>query len=226
MGGYTSIMSQTKTRIVKFEGIIGAGKSTAIKYLAAEMRQRGYTVYVVDESVEGWVEDGILQKFYEDPKRYSYHFQTKCFLDKVNKFMKAYEEYYGKVDFIFTERSMVSDYIFASLLHADKMMDEMEFKHYQEWYNFWKKLVPKPFQDGTTVYLKLRPLTAMKRIQMRNRDGEDHIKIEYETRLNDMHDGYFDVKANVVWDSAQDIHKQLTVTKLANVIDQESRLNN
>jgi len=203
------------TKIISFEGIIGAGKSTTIEYCTNELVKKGFTVYTVKENVDEWVKDGILQKFYDDPKRYAYHFQTKAFIDKVQSIKNAYDNYFGNVDFIITERSLVSDYIFAKLLYNDKYMDDMEFKHYEDWYEFWKYLLPN--YEYITVYLKLNTNIALDRIKKRGRDGENHITCEYETKLMNMHDEYFD-NAKIVWDSTKNIHEKNNVDELVNLL--------
>lgn len=203
------------TKIISFEGIIGAGKSTTIEYCTNELVKKGFTVYTVKENVDEWVKDGILQKFYDDPKRYAYHFQTKAFIDKVQSIKNAYDNYFGNVDFIITERSLVSDYIFAKLLHNDKYMDDMEFKHYEDWYEFWKYLLPN--YEYITVYLKLNTNIALDRIKKRGRDGENHITCEYETKLMNMHDEYFN-NAKIVWDSTKNIHEKHNVDELVNLL--------
>lgn len=196
------------TKIVCFEGIIGAGKSTTIEYCLKELLNKGYSVHIIKENVDEWVEDGILQKFYENPKRYAYHFQTKAFIDKVKNFKQAFDMYFGKVNFIIAERSLISDYIFATLLYMDEMMDDMEFKHYKDWYNFLKHNIPSEYNNAITIYLKLNVNIALERIKRRNRDGEDKISYEYEKNLAMLHDKYFD-SAKIVWDSSKNIHDNI-----------------
>lgn len=209
-----------QTNIIKVEGIIGAGKTTTIKYIAGELIARGYSVYIINECVDEWLEDGLLQKFYNDPKRYAYHFQTKAFVDKVKKFRRAFNKYYGKVDFIITERSLLSDYIFAELLHNDGMIDDMEFKHYNDWYRMWYSIVPEEFQYGLTVYLRVEPSIALQRVEERSRSGENNIKYEYERDLHTLHDDYFNIKNkyNLVWNSSKNIHIAGNVVKITDKI--------
>lgn len=205
------------THIIVFEGIIGTGKSTTLKMVTEELQTHGYSVYVVDECVDSWVEDGLLQKFYADPVRYSYHFQTKAFIDKVKMFVNA-TQYIGKVDFIFTERGVVSDYIFASLLHENKSMDDMEFKHYNEWYNFIKRMVPDEFAECKTLYLRNDPHTAMGRVRQRDRSGESGISDEYQTQLYDLHEKYFNNDKTCIWDSSKNIFEKENLNELVKAL--------
>lgn len=195
------------TRIISFEGIIGAGKSTTIELTKKYLCDKGYSVYIVKENVDNWVNDGILQAFYDDPKRYSYHFQTKVFSDKVRKYIKVYKKYYNKVDYILTERSLLSDNIFARLLHKLGNMSDMEIKHYNEWYQLWTTMVPEVFINSKIVYLKLTPEVAIQRIKLRNRESEDKITYEYQEQLMNFHDLEFSNKKDVIiWDASLNIH--------------------
>lgn len=205
------------TKIISFEGIIGAGKSTTIKYISEYLLKLGYSVYVINENIDEWVSDGILQKFYENPKRYSYHFQTKVFMDKVKTFCDAYNKYWNKVDFIITERSLVSDFIFASILHNDGMMDDMEFKHYNQWYNMWKTMIPNEFLNCFTIYIKVDCTTAMQRVTERSRSGENNISEEYQSKLINLHDKYFN-SSIIVWNGTKNIHDEYNVTELIKLI--------
>jgi len=214
-----STNNSKNTQIIVFEGIIGAGKSTTIDYVSNYLRNiLGYSVYVVKENVDEWVKDGILELFYGDSKRYSYHFQTKVFMDKVMGFRKVYEEYYNKVDFIICERSLISDYIFASILKSEGNMTDMEFKHYNQWYNMWKEFVPKQFQNYKNVYLKIDVNTAMQRIKQRNRDGETSITYNYQSHLEELHNQYFDNNNNIIWDSSRDISDVSNIDELCHQI--------
>lgn len=207
-----------KTQIISFEGIIGAGKTTTIEHISKNLEKKGYSVYIIKENVDEWVEDGLLQRFYEDPKRNAYLFQTKAYIDKIKKFNEIFNWKYGTVDFIITERNIISDYIFASLTYKMGLMDELEFKYYKQWYSLWETNLPEPFKKCTLVYLKLDPNTAMQRIKQRGRDGESKITLEYETNLYELHEEYFNKNNNIIWDSEKNIHKQKHIDKLTKII--------
>ncbi len=206
------------TKFADLEGIIGAGKTTTINAVKDELMSRGFKVHIIKENVDEWVADGILQKFYEDPCRYAYHFQTKVFSDKVRTYIEEFEQYYGKVDYILTERSLRSDYIFASLLHTQGNMTEMEFKHYNQWYNMWSKMIPEEFSESLTVYIQITPELANERISQRNRDGESGITLEYQRGLHELHEKMFSNENNLLWDGSKDIYNKEIVEKLTDNI--------
>jgi len=166
------------------DGIISAGKSTLIKKI-----QEKIECSIIKEPVDKWEKDGILKRFYEDQKRWGYHFQTKVFIDRVNECIK---EYKNNGDIYICERSVATDQIFMKLLYEDGMIDDMEYKHYLEWKDLWIKLIPFNF-DGF-IYLRPSLEECMKRLNKRNRDGESNISIEYQRRLLSLHDEFFNEK--------------------------------
>jgi len=77
-------------RVLSLEGNIGAGKSTLIRLLKARGLQ------AVEEPVARWqsVNDGeggpnLLDKFYRDPTRWAFTFQTYAFLTRTQAAVSA-----------------------------------------------------------------------------------------------------------------------------------------
>lgn len=179
---------------IAVEGIISAGKSTLLKKcLIPILIERGWKVTLVDEPVEKWCEDELLKLFYEDPKRYAYHFQTKAFHDRVKECQKQYETHKSDTDVFLLERSVFSDTIFMNTLHHQGMVSDMELRHYNEWWSLWEKVVP--IKPDLFIYLKPNLEVCMERLKERSRDGEEGVDVEYQSLLQSFHDKFFDVDA-------------------------------
>ena len=158
--------------IFSVEGNIGAGKSTFLEKLKNEFPD----AYFVPEPVDEWStivdENGktILERYYEDPKRYAFSFQMMAFITRI-KLLKAAP----KDRLVITERSVFTDReIFAKMLHDSGKIEQIEYSIYLRWFD---ELVGSLKIDGI-IYLKTGHLTCFNRIKSRNRPGE-HIPPSY-----------------------------------------------
>lgn len=181
-------------KVVTIEGLIGAGKSELLKVLRDELSRRRIPTTVIDEPVESWKEPapdgtpGILERFYGDQKRWGYHFQTKAFLDRCTAIRDALAKpEVGEI--VLMERCPHTDKIFMELLHEDGQIDELEWKHYQQWWSFWTDVVP--VVPDVVLYLRPPVDCAMNRIKLRGRKGEEGIPREYQAHLEAKHDEYY-----------------------------------
>lgn len=82
-------------KVIVIDGIISAGKSTLIALIQSKLKDR-YEIIVIKEPVNKWTQSGILQKFYGDKKRWSYHFQTKVFHDRIMEAINQYDKFIEK----------------------------------------------------------------------------------------------------------------------------------
>ena len=179
----------TKPLVVAVDGIIGAGKTTCIETLRTGLIAKGWKVVVVKEPVDEWQKSGILERFYKDPKRWGYHFQTKAFHDRVMENKKMFQEYGKTADVFILERSPFTDTLFMELLHEEGSVDDLEMQHYKQWWNLWHSVMP--YLPDLFIYLKPDVDVCMKRLRMRNREGEEGVSLDYQRRLQEKHDKYF-----------------------------------
>ena len=164
-----------KTKIIFIEGLIGLGKTTLVEYL----KERGYIVEL--EPVKYLQDNGLLEAFYKDPKKYSYIMQNTMFLLKMNTINNITS------DIVFIERSPFCDKeCFASLLHDDGFIDEIEWSSYNLWFNTLIKQMEQI--DYKFIYLKADPKICKERIENRGRKGEESISLEYLEKLSKKHD--------------------------------------
>jgi len=184
-----------KPIVIVVEGVISSGKTSYICMLRKLLTSKGLRITVVKEPIDKWSEPGpdnspsIFTLFNEDRKRWSYHFQTKVFYDKVHENKEMFEKYGDRSDVFICERSCFKDNIYMDTLREGGYVTELEMQHYKEWCSMWSSLMP--YEPDLFIYLRPSLETCMKRIKERNRPGEEKIDIEYQRILQEKHDDFF-----------------------------------
>jgi deoxyadenosine/deoxycytidine kinase len=144
--------------LISLSGIIGVGKSTAIKALQKSdslqtdlnrLTLPGLVVGFVQEPSDEWREHGHLQKFYGDPKRYALSFQIIVFTSyvravqtKIDQLENAHPTASGFV--LIVERSMLDQLLFWDLqcdLGRNEGEDMLDYAYRAVW-NEWNQLIP------------------------------------------------------------------------------------
>lgn len=182
-----------KPIIVSVEAAIASGKSTLLAKLEEHF---GDAVHIIPEPVHLWQavggnpENNILQKFYMDPKRWSYSFQSYVFLSRVNAVEEAIEKLRkeGRLErtVIIVERSYNSDKeTFGQMLKESGDISQLEWEMYETWWNW---LVDKAPKFAGHVYLQTSVDTVMRRLAIRNRGEECGLPREYQERLIEKHE--------------------------------------
>ncbi len=195
--------------IFTIEGNIGAGKSTFLNQVKDKYSNNPRILFL-DEPVELWqsIRDkfgvSMLQKFYSDPKKYSFSFQMMAFVSRTAILRKALEE--NKNCIIVSERCAYTDkHIFASMLYADDMMEDVEFQIYNTWFDeFAIKQVNEVFMMST------RPEISHERVIKRSRTGEV-IALEYLRKCDEYHHTFMKTLAQLdinftIFDADNDIY--------------------
>lgn len=174
--------------IISLDGNIGAGKSTLLNRVREEIKG----IYYVDEPVGQWVQlingenKNLLELFYEDKRRWAYTFQNCAILTRLKNIQDAINHIPADEEFpiVLTERSVLTDkYVFAEMLRDSGDIDQLEWSLYDMWFNTFGKSQPV----GGIIYLSTSAETAKKRIQIRNRHGEEGINIDYLNALDAQH---------------------------------------
>jgi len=175
--------------IISLDGNIGAGKST----LLAEIRNRLHDVHIVDEPVGAWTAlknaegKNLLELFYQDKKRWAYTFQNCAILTRLKNIQDAVENLDNTMkgpQVIITERSVLTDkHVFAEMLRDGGDIDPLEWELYESWFNIFGKKYPV----RGIVYISTSASTSKERIQIRNRQGEDRIGMDYLDALDAQH---------------------------------------
>ena len=181
--------TSNKPKVIIIEGLIASGKSCLLEVLLEFLSQRGLRITVVREPVDKWKTSGLLERFYKDPKRWSYHFQTKAFHDRVVENIIMFEKFGNTSDVFILERSPFSDRLFMDVLYDDGFVDDLELKDYKEWWSLWNRVMP--YHPSVFIYLKPDLEVCMTRLKERNRNGEGGVSIEYQRKLQEKHDACF-----------------------------------
>lgn len=180
------------TVILSIEGNIGSGKSTIIDFLKNNYNDDN--IIFLPEPVDEWenIKDKenntILQKFYNDQKKYSFAFQMMAYISRLNLLRETIKQNPNKT--IISERSLFTDkYVFAKMLHDSDNMEDVEYQIYNNWFNSFLDLAP----FSKMIYLKTDPKISFNRISVRNRQGEDKIPYEYIENCHKYHNEMYDI---------------------------------
>lgn len=163
---------------ISIEGTIGAGKSTVMEKL------KGEDFFIAEEPVSKV--GPLLELYYTNPKTFAFIIQCRFFAERI----KTIRQSLSQSDFIVSERSPITDYLFWNVQlkqnHIDSIVHSVYHDMWTEWQNLLDNRSPTMF-----IYLKCSLDTSMTRIHTRNRAGEDQIKEEYQKTIIDEHDSMF-----------------------------------
>ena len=180
-------MSKKNPLILSFDGNIGSGKSTIVKYLQSNFENFYNTknnsnikICFLQEPVQSWekiidnkTDKNLLELFYEFPERYSFTFQINAYISRLSQFLKVLNE--NIYDIIITERSIFTDkYVFAKMLHDLDKINSVEFKIYNKWFDEFSFYLT----NLKIIYIKTNPETCLLRVTQRGRESEK-IKLDY-----------------------------------------------
>jgi len=155
-------------------GNIGAGKTTLTELLA---KHYNWTPRYEDVDTNPY-----LESFYEDMQRWSFNLQV-YFLN--SRFRQVLEIRNGDIDVI-QDRTIYEDAnIFAPNLHEMSLMTTRDFDNYQSLFELMTSLIEAP---DLLIYLRSTVPTLVRKIQERNRDYENSIRIDYLKSLNDRYE--------------------------------------
>lgn len=181
--------------IVSIDGNIGSGKTTGkaklqeyIMSLKKKKTAVDDSIIFVDEPTCEWEqikdENGvpILTNLYKDVKRFAFRFQMMAYITRLKKIRQALRT--PKVKLIVTERCLLTDaHVFAKMLYDAGKIEQDEYNIYTRWFDEFAKEV----EPSCIVYFKASTEVCMKRIQKRNRPGEN-ISFDYLEECNKYHD--------------------------------------
>ena len=155
---------------IAIAGNIGAGKSTL-----AEKIGKYYNWRVELESVE---ENPYLRDFYDDMNKWSFHLQVHFLnsrFEQTRRLSQLNEN-------IVQDRSIYEDaHIFAKNLRDSGLLAQREYDNYFALYSSMIEFIEAP---DLLVYLRADIPTLIKRIEMRSRDYESGIRLDYLKNLN------------------------------------------
>lgn len=161
---------------VAIAGNIGAGKTTLTEMLA-----RHFTWDVHYENTEN---NPYLADFYLDMKRWSFNLQVFFLSSRYQQILHIQQ---GNRTVI-QDRTIYEDaFIFAPNLADMGLMERRDFENYTTLFQAISSQLKAP---DLLIYLRASIPTLVEHIQMRGRDYEGSISIEYLKRLNERYENW------------------------------------
>lgn len=159
-----------KIRYIAIEGVIGVGKTSLAKKLAARINAKLI--------LENFEDNPFLEKFYEDPHHYAFQTQMYFLLSRYRQLQDA------KQPDMFHEYT-VADYIFEKdKIFAYLNLQDDELKLYENMVSLIERSIAVP---DLIIYLQSSHERILRNIAQRNRSFEQSIKDDY---LKDLNEGY------------------------------------
>jgi len=159
---------------IAIAGNIGAGKTSLTRLLAKHFKWEAHY-----EDVET---NPYLNSFYEDMQRWSFNLQIYFLNSRFRQVVEIRES--GKT--IIQDRTIYEDaYIFAPNLHEMGLMPSRDFENYQSLFELMSSFIKAP---DLLIYLKSSVPNLVNQIQMRGRDYENSIRIDYLKSLNERYE--------------------------------------
>lgn len=176
-------------KIVYFlEGAIGCGKSTVIDACPEAFA-------CVRENLDVWRTLNYPRLAYESPSEHAWNFQSLVLATQQHDLATALQT---DARVIVVERSVVSNAIFAELLHEDNFISDLQMGIYREQHKA-ASLAMKMLCHGCHVehiWLDVSPKECLQRLTERNtmrgdKDGESAVDHTYLQRLIEKHADVF-----------------------------------
>ena len=151
-------------------GNIGSGKTTL-----ATMLSKHYNWKAEFESVEN---NPYLADFYEDMHKWAFHLQVYFLNNRFNQIKNIQASEVTTIQ----DRTIYEDaYIFAANLYKSGFLNDRDYSSYLSLFHSMIHHVEAP---DLVIYLKADIPKLVKQIQMRGRDYEDAIRLDYLKNLN------------------------------------------
>jgi deoxyadenosine/deoxycytidine kinase len=176
-------------RVISIDGNIGSGKTTLLNQLKTRFADHPHVLFL-DEPVSEWetIQDpadntNILQKFYNNPAKYSFHFQIIAFITRHSIFTKKQKENCV----IISERSLWTDHeVFTKMLLADGQMEPIAYQIYLRMFHEFTQ----HYTVHSCIYVNTKPEKCSERVHSRERLGEDKISMDYLTNCHTYHEQF------------------------------------
>lgn len=161
---------------IAIAGNIGAGKTSLAELLAKHYKWEAHFEDVIDNP--------YLDDFYNHMERWSFNLQIYFLKSRFQQLLKIKES----KKLIIQDRTIYEDaHIFAPNLKAMGLMNQRDFKNYQELFELLESLIKGP---DLLVYLRSSIPNLVNKIHKRGRDYENSISIDYLSRLNERYEAW------------------------------------
>ena len=142
------------------------------------------TIYNNKAHYEEVLENPYLDDFYHEIERSSFNLQIYFLYNRFSQILDIQKS--GKK--IIQDRSIYEDaYIFAPNLHSMGLLTKRDFENYKNMFSLMEKLVKGP---DIMIYLRSSISKLVENIQLRGREYENSISIDYLSRLNERYEAW------------------------------------
>jgi len=191
---------------IGISGLIGAGKTTLAEALAKELNLPVFYEPVTNNE--------YLKDFYTDMKRYAFPMQIYL----LNKRFKQQQQIVWNGTGGVQDRTIYEDSVFARMLCDSGYMEEREYKTYLELFQNMSNFMKKP---NIIVHLDLTPEESLRRIQLRNRQCEQSISLEYLNALYKAYEDFVNEIAKIIPVIKVDYQRFHSANQMAKVVRHE-----
>ena len=161
---------------IAIAGNIGAGKTSLTELLAKH--------YAWEAHFEDVIDNPYLDDFYNHMERWSFNLQIYFLKSRFQQFLNIKNA--GKT--IVQDRTIYEDaHIFAPNLKSMGLMNQRDFKNYQELFELMESLIKGP---DLLIYLRSSIPNLVNKIHKRGREFENSISIDYLSRLNERYEAW------------------------------------
>ena len=196
-------LANSQQLFVVVAGNIGCGKTTLTKKLSERLGWKPHFESVSDNP--------YLSDFYSDMSRWAFPLQIYF----LNNRFTTHKQIESSAASCVQDRSIYEDAnIFARALHDQGTLDTRDYENYTTLYSSMTQYLNPP---TLMIFLKRSVPKLLERIQLRGRDYEQSIPVDYLTRLNRYYDEWYD---------SYDLGKSLVVeTDELDFLDNEEHFN-
>ena len=187
-------------------GMIGAGKSTLATSLAEHLGIKAYYEPVADNE--------YLADFYSNTPKYSFAMQVYL----LTRRFQQHQEIIWRGESAVQDRTIYEDSVFAEMLAESGLMEERDYRTYRTLFQYMSNFMCKP---NVIVYLDVKPERSLERINMRNRNVESGISLEYLQNLYRHYQKFIDDISRVIPVISVDYDRFATAEEMAKVIQTE-----
>lgn len=161
---------------IAIAGNIGAGKTSLTELIAKHFNW--------EANFEDVIDNPYLDDFYNHMERWSFNLQVYFLKSRFQQLLS----FKNSKKTIVQDRTIYEDaYIFAPNLNAMGLMNQRDFKNYQELFNLIESLIEGP---DLLIYLRSSISNLVSKIHKRGREYENSISIDYLSRLNERYEAW------------------------------------
>lgn len=197
----------TENIFISISGMIGAGKTTLATELARVLELPVYFEPTDKDNM-------YLADFYEDQARYSFPLQVFLLNRRFQQHQQVIWSGKGGVQ----DRTIYEDTVFAKVLYESGNMEERDYLTYRSLFSNMSNFMKKP---NLIVHLDVTPEESQRRINMRKRDCEAGIPLDYLKGLHQAYEEFISEISRIIPVIRVNYSEFRTATEMAEMVARE-----